>query len=819
MFFKKKNKENNTKDKKHNKEQQKGTKSHTKKKKQINIALPKITPQIMELFFKEFDEKSGIMKIDNIHYSVCFEYSDISFSKAGSDIQESIFLKYVNFLNSHNVNEHIQIIHTSTIEETKDYKDRFIYQNKETYSDNERKLTEEFNELISSVIGHQNEVLCETRLIVITVEAESFDEAKDLFMEYQLKLEEKFKLFGSRVRRWSIHERLELLYNTFHIHTLKQERPECRNLIADEVNEELNIYDILSPQEDISFREKNYISIGGKKFIKVMYVDKLPKSITPQFYNNLTTIDDANIIVTENINGTNPSKVIKMLDKKISGMKDERLAKIKRANKSGYDYSATKDEKLEERLADALALRDALTKKKQKLFTKNILVCIIAKSEKELNQITQKVNKIASESIVTMRTLDWQQLEGLINILPFGHNTLQFQRSLTSEATATSVPFNSKQLLHEKSIFYGMDMVSKNIVFADRKMLMNGNGAVLATSGSGKSFFVKTNIEQILLRYPDDDIIIVDYQSEYARIINDFNGQTIKMSTSAGTHINPFDISLEFVDDEEDPIKAKMEYVLAFIESIVGGSGLTGEQKSIIDRCSKIIYEDYLEHPGDKAYEPDFPKFYAQLENFSEGEAQNLRLILERYVKGGMDIFAKRTNVQIQNRLVSFDLSKLTKSMKTTGYLVVLEYIMNKISKNRNEGKNTWIFIDEFHIMLDNKFSADYIERIYKIARKYGALPTIITQNIEDVLRCEQGRNILSNSEFAAILKQKALDLPPICQIFGISDEEAQYVMDSPAGQGLIIYGEDVVAFKLKVPEDYYIYALNQTSNLQKARG
>ena len=199
-------------------------------------------------------------------------------------------------------------------------------------------------------------------------------------------------------------------------------------------------------------------------------------------------------------------------------------------------------------------------------------------------------------------------------------------------------------------------------------------------------------------------------------------------------------------------------------------------------------------------------------------KAKNLALILERYVKGAMDIFAKHTNVEMQNRIVSFDLSKLTQSMKTTGYLVVLEHIMNKMSQNRDEGKNTWIFIDEFHIMLDNKFSADYIERIYKIGRKYGALPTIITQNIQDVLSCEQGRNILSNSEFAVILKQKALDLPPICKIFGISDEESSFVMDSPAGQGLIVFGEDIVAFKLSVPEDYYIYELNQTSNMQKAR-
>lgn len=788
-----------------------------KKKKISSVALPKINPEVMELLFKETDEKSGIMRIDDTHYSICYEYSDISFSKASPEVQEAIFLKYVDFLNSHSVNEHIQVVHTSTILETDDYKNRFIYNTKENASDNEKRIAEEFNELITSVIGHQKETLCEKRLIVITVEAENLDDAKDLFMGYQIKLEEKFKLFGSKVRKWTIQERLEFIYNIFNINTLEQDYPECENILQQYVNDDINVYDFLAPKEDMNFREKDYIVIGDKKYIKVMYLDKLNTSITPKLYNQLTTIKDANIIVTENINGTNPAKVINTLNKKISGMKDERLKKVKRANKNKYDYSLVRDEKLEAKIADALELRTALTKKKQKSFTTNLLVCIIAENEKELSQATDKVNKIAGENIVTMGTLDWQQLEGLLNLLPLGFNTLQFQRSLTSEATAAFVPFNTKQLLHEGSIFYGMDMVSKNIVFVDRKRLMNGNGAVVATSGSGKSFLVKTNIEQILLRYPDDDIIIVDYQSEYEKIIKDLRGQTIKISTQAETYINPFDISFGYLSDE-DPIKSKMEYILAFIESIVGGNGLTGEQKSIIDRCSKIMYENYLEHPDDKDYEPDFPHFYAELERFSEGEAKNLALILERYVKGAMDIFAKHTNVEMQNRIVSFDLSKLTQSMKTTGYLVVLEHIMNKISQNRDEGKNTWIFIDEFHIMLDNKFSADYIERIYKIGRKYGALPTIITQNIQDVLSCEQGRNILSNSEFAVILKQKALDLPPICKIFGISDEESSFVMDSPAGQGLIVFGEDIVAFKLSVPEDYYIYELNQTSNMQKAR-
>lgn len=377
-----------------------------KKKTKESVALPKINPEVMELLFKETDEKSGIMRIDDTHYSICYEYSDISFSKASPEVQEAIFLKYVDFLNSHSVNEHIQVVHTSTILETDDYKNRFIYNTKENASDNEKRIAEEFNELITSVIGHQKETLCEKRLIVITVEAENLDDAKDLFMGYQIKLEEKFKLFGSKVRKWTIQERLEFIYNIFNINTLEQDYPECENILQQYVNDDINVYDFLAPKEDMNFREKDYIVIGDKKYIKVMYLDKLNTSITPKLYNQLTTIKDANIIVTENINGTNPAKVINTLNKKISGMKDERLKKVKRANKNKYDYSLVRDEKLEAKIADALELRTALTKKKQKSFTTNLLVCIIAENEKELSQATDKVNKIAGENIVTMGTLD-----------------------------------------------------------------------------------------------------------------------------------------------------------------------------------------------------------------------------------------------------------------------------------------------------------------------------------------------------------------------------------------------------------------------------
>ena len=774
-------------------------------------AKPHTTSQIMRMFFKDFNENNSIIQLDEKHFSVCFEYQDISFSKANYDVQENIFLKWVEYLHSFNFNDHIQVMCAATPVKTQDYKKNYIYST-EKENQNEIKIANEFNNLIETCIGNKDEVLCETRQITITTKAENMKDAQDIFFQYQLRTEEKFKELKSKIRRVTIQERLELLYNMFHNTLLKDDG--INNIIEYAKNNKLSVYDVLAPKEDVSLREKNYINIGNKKFIRVLYVSKLPKSITPRFYNRITTIENSNIITTLNITPTDPAKVIRKVNKKISGMKTERLEKIKKANKNNYSYEAVKDEKLEDSIRDAQALRDALQKKKQKLFTNNILICIQANTLDELEKTTKIIKSIGNEHLISIYNLDWQQLEGIQNVLSFGWNNLQMQRSLTSESTATNVPFNTKDIMHENSIYYGVNLVSKNPVFCDRKKLLNGNGCVLATSGAGKSFSIKTIIEQVLLRYPDDEICVIDAQGEYYPLIKAFNGQTLNISTNTNTYINPFDSSLQYTKDSLETIKEKSEFVLAFVESIV--TGLTGEQKTLIDRCTNNIYEEYQLYNYNKQYEPDFKKFYDELLKQPEEEAKKLALILERYVLGGMDIFANKTNIQIKNRFISFDISELPNSIQTTGYLVVLEHIMNRLKRNKNLGKHTWIFIDEFHILLANQYSADYIAKIYKTGRKENAIPTVITQNIADVLKSEQGCKILSNSEFAIILKQKPLDLPAICKIFDISEEEAGYVIDSPVGQGIIVYGEDKVAFRNQVSKESYIYKLNQTSNMQQ---
>lgn len=785
-----------------------------KKVEPYKVSSPNSPQKVVKNLFQDFDLATNIMKINDQTYSYCMEYTDISFAKASNEDQVNIFIKWVDYLNSFTEKTHIQVVTAGKSVKTDTYKQDFTFDENQPDTSSQQ-LAHEFNTLIGQPFGDNENTLENKRYIIVSQSAKSYQEAKDIFLHILLKTEEKFKELSSKIRVVTIKERLNFLFDQLHVDTISDYA--SMDLIELAEKSSLSIHDILAPGR-IDWRKNNYFVIDDHKFQRILYTNKLPKSLTPTFFNAITSLD-MNIITTLNITPTNGAKTIKKVAKKISGMKTERYDKVKKAAKSHIDYEAVKDEKLEARLADAKQLEYDIQKHKQKVFTNNLLICITADSYKELKQNTQRLQEIATEQSIELRPVLWQQFEAFKNTLPLGHNTLQFQRSLSSEATAVNVPFNSKDIMHKQSLYYGMNLVSKKPIFCDRKLLLNGNGCVLATSGGGKSFAVKSSIEQIRLRYPDDEIIIVDPQKEYKPVLDAFHGQEVHINTTSDSHINPFDLDLNYGLNEESkgPVKEKVEYVIAFVESIYGT--LNGAHKTIIDRCTLNIFDAYEKSNfADASLLPTLPIFYKELKSQPEKEAADLALTLERYVNGSIDIFSKHTNVNIKNKLISFDISELSSSMQATGYLVVLDFIMNRLTANRRAGINTWIFIDEFHILLNNPYSADYIAKIYKIARKFFGLPTIITQNISEVLKSEQGCNILQNSEFALILKQKVLELKVLKGIFNISNEEAKYVLDAPAGQGLVIYGMDCYPFRNKVPEDFLMYHLNETSKIAKAR-
>lgn len=804
-------------------------KHKNKRKKSGGILTPKTPNEVMQCFFEDYDNQSGLFKIGKRLYSMAYEYQDISFTKADASEALKILLKWRDYLNSLNENIHVQVVNANTPVITKGFKETYkIRDLKRPMTKQEKKVQNELNGYIERTIGDKKVTLITKRYLVFTIEADSYAQASKQLLDVEHGAAQKFKEVDSSIRPLSCEERLEFLYDLFHLNTHTVDKikniEEYAKTQKDSCDIPYSVYDVLAPQY-INMREVDLIEIhdhiepgSPQKFIRSLYVAGLPNTMTPRFYNKITSIEDINSIVTMNISPVNNAKFIKMVKKQITSMKTERLSKVKRAHKNGYTYDIVRDENLEDKMDRAEELRNDLLKNNQKMFDTNIIITVIARTYEELTNATARIIQISSEALVDVKPMHFQQLEGVINASPFGHNTFQVQRQLTSDATALNVPFNSKDLMHANGLFFGRNLVSKRGIWADRTALLNGNGCVLATSGAGKSFNVKTQIEQILLKYPNDDVIVIDPQSEYNSILNAFHGQTIKIATNTDTFINPFDTDLNYGLNEDggsDPVKEKTEYIIAFCESLMQGYPLNGAHKTIIDRCTRQAFEEYEKSKfTDKSLQPDLPMFYDLLKKQPEQEAEDLALTLERFVTGGMSIFSHETNVQIKNRFVCFDISELPSSMQTTGYLVVLDHIMNRLAKNKTLKKNTWIFIDEFHILLQNTYSAEYIAKLYKVGRKFNAINTIITQNIADVLNDVQGRKILNNSEFAVILKQKPLDLPDIQEIFGISSEMASYITDPPAGQGVLVYAKDKIPFYFKVEKDSYIYKLNNTSNM-----
>lgn len=797
-----------------------------------NVLRPKTSNDVIRYFFQDYDEETSLFRIGDDLYSMCYEYQDISFSKADGEEALRILVKWRDYINSLNDDVHMQVVNANTPVITKGFKDKFkIHYDDEKVLESEDMVGSELNDIIERTIGDKNITLVTKRYLVLTVKSDSYQGAYKKLLDLEHGVAQKFKEIDSSIRTVSCQERLEILYDLFNLNTHTVDGitdfEKKASEMVDSTGQPYSVFDVIAPKY-INLREDDLIEIhdsndegSPQKFIRTLYVAELPRTMTPRFYNKITSIDDVNSFITLNIQPVSNASFMKTVKKQITSMKTERLSKVKRAHKNGYDYSLVRDENLEDRLERAEELRNDLTKNKQKIFETNILITLVANSYDELTNATMRVLQISAEALVDVKTIRWMQLEGLLNCLPFGHNSLvQLQRELTSDSTALNVPFNSKDIMQETGLFFGTNLVSKRGIWADRKQLLNGNACVLATSGAGKSFNVKLQIEQILLKYPDDDIIIIDPQGEYLPLLEAFDGQNIKISTNTNTHINPFDTDLNYGLSDEggiaDPVKEKTEYIIAFCESLLGADSLKGTHKTIIDRCCRQVYEAYeLSKFSDESLVPNLPKFYQCLCEQPELEAQNLALTLERFVNGSMSIFSHNTNVQIKKRLVAFDISDLPSSMQTTGYLVVLDHIMNRLAHNRSNGRYTWIFIDEFHLLLNNPYSAEYIAKIYKVGRKFLAMNTVITQNIADVLNNAQGRKILSNSESAIILKQKPLDLPNIQDIFGISNELASYVQDPPSGQGILVYDKDKIPFYFKVEKNTYIYRLNNTSNMQ----
>lgn len=761
---------------------------------EVKRVVPKTAQQTIA-YLRAYED--GIFEVGKGKYSKVIKFFDINYQIARQDDKEDIFVKYCEFLNYFNsqITVQITIINKSINRET--FEQKILLKENGDHLDEYR---QEYNEMLRHQINAGKNDIQKEKYITITVSSNSLEEAKSIFNRLEIEVLGLIRRLGSYGKVISIQERLEILHDIYR----NGREGEFEYKPSVHKKKGLCTKDLIAPD---SFEFKRDHMIIGDKYARAIFVRDLPTFINDMFLSELTDFS-LNMVLTINVRPIEPHIALKMVKRQITGMEANKIDYQKRSLRGGY-LEAFIPYELRNSLEEAQTLLDEIVNKNQKLYLTNIVLVHLADSKDVLDRDTELINSVARKYLCQIGTLNYQQEEGLNSVLPLGINSLKVDRCLTTESTAIFIPFTSQELVQQDGMYYGLNAVSRNLIMFNRKSLKNANGFILGSPGSGKSFSAKREMVNVLLN-TGDDVIIIDPEREYTRLVQNFKGEVIYISAGSKNFINPLDMTIDYSDDD-DPLLLKSDFVLSLCEVIVGGrDGLTPKEKSIIDRCLKITYREYMQDfDPDKI--PTLKDFYEILIRQKEPEAENLATSLELYITGNLSVFANKTNIDINNRLVCFDIKDLGKQLKTMGMLIVLDAVWNRITVNRNKGKRTWIYMDEIYLLFANEYSANFLFELYKRARKWGAIPTGITQNVEDLLKSELARRMLSNSDFIMMLNQAPTDRAELAKLLNISSTQLSYVTNSDPGQGLLFSGNSIIPFVDKFPQETKLYRMMTT--------
>ena len=481
-----------------------------------------------------------------------------------------------------------------------------------------------------------------------------------------------------------------------------------------------------------------------------------------------------------------------------------------RKQNANNNFSAIIPYDMEQQRAESKEFLDDLTTRDQRMFISIMTMVITADTKEDLDINTDNLEQIARKGLCQLGILRFQQYDGLNLVLPIksDFNRIRALRTLTTESLAVLMPFKVQEIRHENGIFYGQNVISKNMIIADRKQLLNGNSFTLGVSGSGKSFTAKEEIATIKMRDPNADIILIDPEREYSKLVKAFNGEVIKISATSKNHINAMDMNADYGDG--NPVILKSEFILSLCEQLIGSGNLGAKQKSLIDRCTANVYRVF-QQGNYQGIPPTLQDFREELLRQNEPEAKEIALAIELFTNGSLNTFAMQTNVDTSNNLICYDILDLGKQLQPIGMLVVLDSILNRITSNRAKNKNTYIFIDEIYLLFQYEYSANFLFTLWKRVRKYGAFATGITQNVEDLLQSHTARTMLANSEFIIMLNQASTDRIELAKLLNISDPQMSFITNVGAGEGLIKVGSSIVPFVNHFPKNTKLYKLFTT--------
>lgn len=726
-----------------------------------------------------------IFEVDDNRFSKTYRFEDVNYSISKQEEQEGIFLGYCSVLNSFDTNADIQItVHNNRV--NKAYFNKMVLLKRK--GDNFDHYIDIYNDMLVEKMEQGQNGILRSKYLTVTLQAADLEVARAKFVSIDLELLNAFKKIGSVIVPMTSNEHVGLLKDIFR--SVDEEIPTLT------VNDFKHQAERSYCYPDYFEFKKDYF-MWNNKYARTMFIKDMPASLKD---NMLTEIANTNldVMVTVNIAPVDSYKALKIVNHQLTSMRANKLQAEKKAIQSGYTSDVI-NEDLKHSLIEAEELLDDLRSKNQKMFLDNIVIMVTAGSIDELDNNTETIEAVVRKHICSLSTLHFQQEKGLQSVLPLGNCTLKIRRTLTTESTAVLLPFSSKEINHKNGMYYGLNALSNNMILFDRLQLKNPNGFILGSPGSGKSFSAKREMLNVFLA-TDDDIIIIDPEREYTNLVAALKGETINVSPASTNYINPLDMTKDYSDDES-PLVMKSDFILSFCECLIGKQGLSAKEKAIIDRCLTMTYGEYLQDFNPEKI-PTLMDFYENLKAQPEKESQGLALSFELYIKGNLNVFAHKTNVNTTNRVVSYDIKDLGKQLKTLGMLIVLDYVWNRITENRAKGKRTWIYMDEIYLLFANEYSANFLFELYKRARKWGGVPTGITQNVEDLLKSETARSMLSNTDFVMMLNQATSDRIQLAKILNISENLLTYVTNSDSGQGLICCGGSIIPFRDKFPHN-----------------
>lgn len=737
----------------------------------------------------------GICQIDEKRYSKTISFEDINYQLALEEDRDLIFNQFANFLNSFDPSVHIEISYINQMGRNDELEDAIKIPNK---GDSYDSVREEFRDMLKMQLSKGNNGLKKMKYITYTVTADNLTQAKAKLNRLEIDILSNLKAMGVRAESLDGYDRLKLMHDM--LNPNKNFEFSYKNLGKKESTKTYitpSIFNFI-PNEYFKF---------GRYIGQITHFQILASELSDRMLSEFLSIDD-NIYISFHLDVVEQTEAIKLIKRKNTDIDRMKIEEQKKAVRAGYDMDIIPSD-INTFGNDIKTMLSDLQNRDERLFVVTIVFMNYARTLEKLENTILQISSIASKHNCQIKKLSHQQEEGLNTILPIGTNDIEIKRFLTSSSTAVFMPFTTEELFinSSNSLYYGLNALSHTLIMADRKKLKNPNGLILGTPGSGKSFSAKREISNAIL-ITDDDIIICDPEGEYSNLVKQFNGEVIKVSAKSKDYLNPLDINMNYGDGDA-PLKDKANFIMSMLELVVGGSGLTAAEKSIIDRCLPKIYQKYFDNPIPENM-PILSDLYEMLVNQEEKVGRKLATEIEIYVKGSLNVFNHRSNVDLNKSLLCFDIKELGTQLKKIGMLVIQDQVWNKVSKNRGS-KATRYYIDEFHLLLKDEQTSNYSVEIWKRFRKWGGIPTGITQNVKDLLMSKEIENIFDNTDFILMLNQASGDREILSKKLKISPYQLNYITNSNAGEGILFYGNTIVPFIDKFPKDTKLYKLMTT--------